>query len=786
MEGDIIKARVSIARQFFPKNNAKIETGDFGILSVVVEEVFEGNPEIDGKWGTITIKGTMIEWEYGEQYNLIAKQLETTNFGTQYEILSIFREVNLDTIENQKKFLKHILTEKQIEEIYKTISNPIEVLKNGDIDTLCSVKGIGTTTAIRILDKYEETKDYSSAFLELDKLGLTDTMVKKLCDSYGNPDTLIQKIKDNPYIIADEVNGVGWSKADEITLNSGYKEDSINRVKAYIKFYLKNQANNLGNSWCYTEDLIDAIEDNLNKTTDETISKALKELLEKRIIWSDKGREKIALFKNLILELLVAYDLIRLNNGNNDFKYDNYEEIIKQQEEKQGWNFTEEQKKAVVDCLKHNVLLIQGLGGVGKTSIVAIVLNILQSYEFSQCALSGKASVNLSEKTGQEGYTIHRLLGYNPHEGYLYNRQIPLPNDGVVLDELSMVDIPLFYKLIQSIKTNNKLIMMGDIGQLQNIGLGNLMIDIIESEVIPVSYLTEIHRQAKKSAIITNSIDVWHGKQIIDKDFEGVEIRGELQDLVLDIKKDSKDTAKRIMKYFKELYNKIDNIMDLQVIVPVKKRGDTCTLKLNNEIQSYIRKQKGLSDDEKHIQIGKDYKIYEGDKVINTKNNYKTYNCLGVPTPIMNGNMGIVKEILDNMLIIDFERIGEVIIPSEQIKSIELGYCVTVHKYQGSQVKYVICGLDNSHYTMRTKELLYTMITRAKEYCVLCGENKAIRYAVSHSGSRNRQTFLSFFLQYIKEKGSKELLNYIGLDLDYIDNIINKAKQQELLLENMN
>lgn len=781
MEGDIIKAKVNVVKQFFPKNNGKIETGDFGIISVNINEVLEGNPEINNKWGTITIKGTMIEWSYGEEYTLIAKQLETTNFGTQYEILSIFREANFDTVDNQKKFLKHIITDKQIEEIYKTIDNPIEVLKNGDIDTLCKVKGIGVATATKILDKYEESKDYSSAYLELDKIGLTDTMIKKLCDNYGNPDILIQKIKTNPYVIADEINGVGWSKADEIALHSGYKENSTNRAKAYIKFYLQNQANSLGNSWCYIEDLIDSIEDNLPQLNDDTISQALKELVKDKTIWSDKKREKIALFKNVILELMVAYDLIRLKNGKNDFKYDNYKQAIKEQEEKQGWTFTEEQKNAVIDCLKNNVLLIQGLGGVGKTSIVAIVLQILQSYSFSQCALSGKASVNLTEKTGQEGYTIHRLLGYSPHEGYLHNRQIPLIDDGVVVDELSMVDIPLFYRLIQSITTGSKLIMMGDIGQLQNIGLGNLMIDMIESEVIPVSFLTEIHRQAKKSAIITNSIDIWHGKQIIDKNFEGIEVRGELQDLVLDIEKDSINTANRIMKHFKELYNKIDNIMDLQVIVPVKTRGEACTLKLNNRIQSYIRKQKGLKEDEKHLQIGKDYKIYVGDKVINTKNNYNdTYNTLGIPTPIMNGNMGIVTEILDNnMLIVDFERLGEVIIPSKQVKSIELGYCVTAHKYQGSQVKNVICGLDNSHYTMRTKELLYTMITRAKEYCVLCGENKAIRYAISHSGSRNKQTFLSFFLQILEKEDSNTLLEYVGLDLNYINKIINKNKLNE-------
>ena len=319
-----------------------------------------------------------------------------------------------------------------------------------------------------------------------------------------------------------------------------------------------------------------------------------------------------------------------------------------------------------------------------------------------------------------------------------------------------LLDEGLFYGLIQSIKGDSKLIMLGDVGQLESIGVGNLINDLIESKIIPHVNLTQIHRQAKKSAVALDSIKVWNGEQITEKDFYGHEIRGELQDLELDIYKDSKNTANKIMEYFKQLYSKIDNIMDLKVIVPMKNRGDACSLKLNNEIQTYIREIEGEPEDDICVKIGEDSSIFVGDKVMNVKNNYKTVNEYGEIVGIMNGNQGIVKEILENnMMIIDFERLGRVVIPSDHSRYIELGYASTCHKMQGSGIKYIICGVDNSHYKMRTKEMIYTMITRAKKYCVICAENKALRYSISHSGSIDKQTFLVEFLQ--KEMLTKQI-----------------------------
>lgn len=748
MVDDMIKVKVKVDRQFFPKNK-KIESGEYAIASVTVIDTIEGNPETNSKWGTLSIKGIMCAWEYGEIYTLIAKQLEDTQYGSQYSIITMFKEADLSNVDNQKAFLSRILTEKQINEIYNTFSNPISIIDNHDIEALCSVKGIGATTANNIISKYEEHKDYSTAYVELDKIGLTTKMIQKLCDSYGNPNLVVQRIQTNPYLIANEVDGVGWSKADEIALKSGYDEYSVNRVMAYITYYLDSEAQNNGNSYVYTEDLFDSIDEVLGDgLKSEVIGLALQTLIKMKKIWSDEDRIKIALLKYKNLEENIAEEIGRLIKCENTFRTDNWQEIINSQEKLQGWKYTEQQIEGIKESIKNNVVLITGYGGTGKTTVVNGMLKVLHEYNSAQCALSGKASVNLTEITGQEGYTIHRLLGYNPHDGYTINKENPLISDIVILDELSMVDEGLFYRLIQSIKDGAKLIMLGDIGQLQSIGVGNIINDLIESEVVTHINLTQIHRQAKKSAIALDSIEVWNGRQIIDKEFYDSEIRGELQDLELDIYKNSDDTAEKIMEHFKKLYEEVTHIMDLQVIVPMKNRGEACSLKLNNSIQSYIREIEGEPEDDICVKIGDDYAIFVGDKVMNVRNNYKTVNEYGEVVGIMNGNLGIVKEILsNNVMIVDFERLGRVIIPSDHSRYIELGYASTCHKMQGSGIKYIICGIDNSHYKMRTKEMIYTMMTRAKKYCVICAENKALRYAISHSGSIDKQTFLVDFLQ---------------------------------------
>lgn len=750
MEDMLVKCRVKINRQFFPKNNEKVKSGDFAILSMNVLEVLEGDVE-QNNWGCITASGNVIEFEYGTTYTLIAKEKPNEKYGMQYTIVNMFEEADLSNEGNQKLFLSKFLTDNQIENLYKTFKEPIEIIEDGDVQALCNVKGIGVTSAMKIIEKYQDNKDYSTAYIELDKYGLSPKMIQKLCKSYGNANAVTQRIKQNPYLLADEVDGIGWSKADDIALKSGHDKHSVNRVMAYIKYILTEEANN-GNTYVYTGDIVERIEEVLGSDIDdETIITSLKTLKKERKIYHGNNND-VALMKYYMLEKKIAENIIRLKYGENNFKFNNWEGKIKDQQEKQGWNYTEQQIEGIEATLNNNVVLISGYAGTGKSSIVAGMLKVLDDYSFAQTALSGKASVNLTDVTGEEGFTIHRLLNFKPSDGFTYNKDNQMDYEEVIFDEVSMVGGELYNSLIQAIKTNSKLIMLGDVGQLESIGVANIMNDIIESGVITHINLTEIHRQAKKSAVVSESLKVWNGEQIIDENFIGKEVRGELQDLELNIYKDKEDSFGNIIDGFKDFYeNETTNIMDIQVLVPTNKRGEACTLKINNAIQKYLRgvniKNKLKNKCEKAIKIGDEYTIYEGDKIINLKNNYKTINEEGVEAPIFNGNLGIVVEIIDDtMMIVDFERIGRVVIPLDHFGSIALGYAITAHKSQGSGFKYVICGLDYSHYSLLNKEMVYTMLTRTKKKCKFYAQNKALRHAIGKSNVRFKQTYLKEML----------------------------------------
>lgn len=746
MNSERIKCKVKLSKQLFPKG--KISNGEYAILSVKVVEEIEGEPKISS-WGTITIVGNVCEIKEKEIYTIVAKESENEKYGLQYELIYIGSEVKMDTLKDHKIFLSKILTENQVENLFNSFNNPIKIIEQGDIEKLCEVKGVGAKVALSIIEKYNKTKDYSKAYISLNEYGLTSKMIEKLVNSYGSPDTVINKIKENPYLIADDVEGIGWAKADDIALKSGLGKYSINRIKAFIEYLLKNKALE-GNSYLDIDDVLDCLEDTIDyDIPEEILNQTFKELSEDKM-WVNEDKTLIALKKFYNLELNIAKELLRLKHAKNTFKYDNWKCDIKEQEIKQGWEYTDEQKNAIKLILDNNVVLLSGSAGTGKTSTVAGVLSTLKNYSFAQTALSGKASVNLTDVTGEEGYTIHRLLGYNPSSGFMHNRENKLENEIIILDELSMVDGSLFYKLIQSIKDGAKLIMLGDTGQLESIGVANIMQDIIESEVISHAELTKIHRQAAKSAIITDSMKIRQSKQITDSNSEGIEIRGEIQDLVLDIYKDKVYTFEKILYYTKETLKNINSIMDFQILVPMKNRGEACTYKINKAIQELLQHRRGLK--RKSVDIGNQsknpYTIYEGDKIINVKNNYKTINKNGMTTPIFNGNLGIVKEIdqINSTMIIDFQGIGEIIVSQSHWNFIELGYAITVHKSQGSGFKYIICGLDYSHYSLLNKEMVYTMITRAKKHCYLCVENKALRYAINHSNVKTKQTFLKELL----------------------------------------
>ena len=717
----------------------------WGIVICSIDEVLKG--DFIGDKNGMVFKGNMPEPVRGATYIIVADYVEDPKWGNQYNIKSIYSDISFDKEDKKgkEKFLLSIFTPNQVSAMYEIYDDPFSILDAEDVEKLVQIKGCGIKTADNWIRKFKKNINIARIFVELDEYGLTNNMIKRLMERYHSPDLIIEKVKTNPYVLVNEVEGIGWKRADEIALAGHIEFDSPTRIGAYIVYYL-NKCGDEGYSWITPDQLLGSILDNLGEEVpDENITTAIRELGNK--LWWNEEKDKIGLSKYYNIEHKVAEELIRIRNAKSNICCDDWKEHIDHLERVQGWKFTDEQMNGIKTVLNNNITIITGLAGTGKTSVVSGVLEALNHYSSVMCALSGRAASRMSEVTGKEGFTIHRLLGFPKgapdYQCFEYNQDHKLGADIYILDEISMVDAKIFYYLLRAIPDGAKLICLGDSGQLESIGCGNVAYDMIHSSEIPTIELTKIHRQAAKSAIITQSIAVRNSKQIIPKNWTGVETRGELQDLELHCYSDSSNTFYNIMEIFSRLMAQKDfNIMDCQIIVPIKVRGDACAYNINNTVQELYNPPAKNKKEITRISNDKTFILREGDKVINVINNYK------LKTPIYNGNIGTIKSIsyseeLDSRIItVDFIGIGSVDVPEDCWLGIELGYAITVHKYQGSQSKYIIFGLDFSSYALLTRELVYTGITRAQKKCYLVCQTGALRYATMQQSISKKQTHL--------------------------------------------
>ena len=685
----------------------------------------------------------------GCTYTIVANYETDPKWGGQYVIQSMYTAIDFGDGDDvgKKKYLSSLYTPYQIDCMYKALKDPFEALKKRDMEALVKVKGCALKTATLWCHKFHENYGRAKIYIELEDYNLTNNIVNRLMSTYHSADLVVDKVKNNPYVLVNEVNGIGWKKADEIALKGGIDPLGETRVAEFIKYYLKMSGDN-GMSWVTPDQLLGAILDEIGEEVeDSTITKAIGSL----DLWYDNEKTKIGLPYYRLLSIMIAAELLRIKNAESDFKYDGWEDRIKLLEDEQGWNFTDEQMNGIKMGLENNIIVINGGAGTGKTSLVNGILTAIPDYSHVMCALSGRASARLAEVTGEEGFTIHRLLRYpkgeDRYQKFEYNQDNQLWYDIYILDEISMVDAKLFYYLIRAIPSGAKLIMLGDPGQLESIGCGNVAYDMISSDEIPDILLTKIHRQAAKSAIITNSMAVRKGEQIVDKDWSGTEVRGELKDLVLDCYLDSSNSFYKVMEHFQRLLAQKDfNILETQIIVPVKKRGDANTYTFNNDIQElYNPARKGLKE-ESVMTLNSGLRIFRvGDKVINTVNNYR------VEPTVYNGNIGIIKDItveedeegyMTDVMVIDFMGIGRVNIPKNYWEQLDLAYAITAHKFQGSQADNVIFNFDFASYSLLTRQLIYTGITRAKKKCYLVCQTGALRYAVMQEAVSHKQTHL--------------------------------------------
>lgn len=741
----IIKCVIKLNKVFFPKGKSHIPSGEYGIF---LAEITEEKENCGGLNGTIKLKGNCCEINYGDSYNVSCKLSDVNEkYGNTYSIVYINRLIDLQDKVKQHNFLTSILNETTVNALFEKYDDVISLLENENLKELTSIKGIGKVTALKMIDKYNDCKDYGAIYTELGMLGLTTNMIKKLVAFYKSPDIVIDTVKSNPYNLV-KVDGIGFKKADEIADKLNISGSNPNRVKGAI-LYVLSEAGANGKSYIHYSELMTTLNDLIGYVEQDIINSVAKNLIDSKEVFLSNNGEMIGIYKYRKLEEDIATELLRLLNADSQVKINNIDKIIEATEIQQGFEFNEEQRDFIIKFTKNNVIALTGGSGTGKSTSMRGAVNASRNYSCVGCSLSGKASLRLQECTDVESMTIHRLLGYENGK-FLANEENQLGFDVYLMDEATMTSGELFLSFLKAIPSGSKVVFAGDIQQLTPVGSCQVFADILNSNIIPCVKLIKINRQASKSEIINIGYKIINQQPICDNTFQGERTIGELQDFTMVGFKENLEPELLVVKYFLKRLETEKDIMETQIVVPMKNRGNMCTYNLNLKIQEKVNP---INANKKNVIISlskdKQYILQIGDKVINCKNNYNVPYAnedIEEKTSVFNGSMGIIKDIKDGYVTIDFIGIGEVIFDGGDCKSLELGYACTTHKVQGSQFRSVIYAINSSDYVLLNVENGYTGITRASKHCTFIFKVQALNTMLNKREMKNKQTYLSRIL----------------------------------------
>lgn len=640
------------------------------------------------------------------------------------------------TEDAQKKFLEGIITKRQADILLEAYPNIVEDTVNGNVDNidLNKTKGIKEYTWNYIKDRIINNYVISDIITLLQPIGVTYSMIKKLSMSYPNPTLLKQKLLENPYILT-QINGLGFKRVDGLALKLKPElRESNKRTYAFINYYLRELGESKGHTWINFNMLENAVRDNVPECEDLYFKILDIERKTQALLYIEDETKRVGLKYYRDIELAIFEILKELDTYESNWEL-NVEEGIKEAEEEQGFEFSEEQKENIREAVKHNVVAVSGKAGTGKTTISRALLKIYQKANkcIGACALSAKAAQRITEATGFFASTIHRLLGAKGLNEFEYNHQKPLPYDVILADEKSMNNARITYDLVSAIKPGSRFIMSGDCRQLPPIGFGNIFSDLLElKEKFNVYELTKVHRQAEKSGILTDANMIREGINPIQQPELKI-VHGELQDMYY-MFRDNREALNDIAinMYLKSV--KTDGLDDVIIIVPRKDDCLNSTLEINKIIQDKL-----INNKQPFLTRGK-LKFKLGAKIIQRVNNYDKN--------IFNGEIGYITDIFKakptdtdyNMFTAEYP--GKIITYTKnELFDINLAYALTVHLVQGSGYKTVIVIIDNTHSILLDSCLLYTALTRAKERCLLLAEPSAFKKCIDNNKSITRQTW---------------------------------------------
>ena len=706
----------------------------------------------------ISAVGTVPFIKEGQNVKLTGEWTVHKQFGNQFNIQDC-EELLPNSLDGIEKYLSAgiihgigPITAKKI--IEKFGEETLDIMEN-NIERLMEIEGIGEKKFQIIYESYIEQQGLKEVILYFSKHGVTNNQCVKIYKKFG-PNAR-QIVLHNPYILCEEISGIGFKTADRIAMSIGIENNSDFRIQSGIK-YVMNQFCVSGNTFMPKKNIIEECEKNL------VISK---ELIEKNI-YSMAAEQKIVVEKVNDMEVgfllpyyycelgvtskIITLGLQEIQTINSDI---NFEVNIFEKEQK--IKFAPSQREAILGAFNNGIEIITGGPGTGKTTIIKCIIDIYENNGMNVIlgAPTGRAAKRMTESTGREAKTIHRLLemGVSEDDESVFEKgeSSPLDADVIIIDEASMIDIMLMQNLLKAIKLGTRLIIVGDVDQLPSVGPGNVLQDLIECEYIKVVRLKDIFRQAAESLIVTNAHRINQGQMPIlnqkDKDF--FFISQENVDRVVDT---IIDLINRRLPTFNKSW---DKLRDMQVLTPMRK-GILGVTNLNIRLQEMFNPP---SNDKKE-KNSRDIVFREGDKVMQTKNNYslKWFRIGGVGedegTGVFNGDLGFIQSVDEEKksLTIIFDDERKVIYDFNYLDELDLAYATTIHKSQGSEFKVVIIPAFIGSPFLMNRNLLYTGITRAKQLVVVVGFQKALMYMVNNTKSMERYSSLKYRIRDIITK----------------------------------